>query len=333
MASQEAIKILGTNGGGFFNVNSAHPFENPTAWTNLFEIILMLVIPFSLPRTFGRMVGDNRQGYAIVGVMATLYVASAALMTWAELSAGGAATKLAGAALEGKELRFGIAGSTLFGTSSTLTSTGAVNSMHDSFTPLAGGMAMLNMMLGEVAPGGVGAGLYGILMIAVIAVFIAGLMVGRTPEYLGKKIGGREMKLASLYTLATPTLVLVGTAISFAIPAVRAGPREDVDLESRSARLQRGALRVHLGRQQQRLGLRRPHREHALARTPLSASSCCSAGSCRSCSCSRSPARSPRRTGSRSPSEPCRPTACSSPACSSAPSCWSPLSPISPFSR
>jgi potassium-transporting ATPase potassium-binding subunit len=222
VASQEAIKILGTNGGGFFNVNSAHPFENPTAWTNLFEIILMLVIPFSLPRTFGRMVGDNRQGYAIVGVMATLYVASAALMTWAELSAGGVATKLAGASMEGKEVRFGIAGSTLYATSATLTSTGAVDSMHDSYTALGGGMAMLNMMLGEVAPGGTGAGLYGILMIAVIAVFIAGLMVGRTPEYLGKRIGAREMKLASLYTLATPTLVLVGTAVSFVIPAVRA---------------------------------------------------------------------------------------------------------------
>jgi K+-transporting ATPase ATPase A chain len=222
VASQESIKLLGTNGGGFFNVNSAHPFENPAAWTNLFEIVLMLVIPFSLPRTFGRMVGDNRQGYAIVGVMATLYVASAALMTWAELSAGGAAARLAGSALEGKDLRFGIIGSTLFGSTSTLTSTGAIDAQHDSLTPLAGGLAMLNMMLGEVAPGGVGAGLYGILMIAVIAVFIAGLMVGRTPEYLGKKIGGREMKLASLYTLATPTLVLAGTAISFAIPAVRA---------------------------------------------------------------------------------------------------------------
>ena len=222
VASQEAIKLLGNNGGGFFNVNSAHPFENPSAWTNLFEIILMLVVPFSLPRTFGRMVGDNRQGYTILGVMATLYVASAALMTWAELAGGGAATKLAGAALEGKEQRFGIVGSTLFASTSTLTSTGAINSQHDSFTPLAGGMAMLNMMFGEIAPGGVGAGLYGILMIAVIAVFIAGLMVGRTPEYLGKKIGGREMKLASLYTLATPTLVLAGTAISFAIPAVRA---------------------------------------------------------------------------------------------------------------
>ena len=221
VASQESIKLLANNGGGFFNVNSAHPFENPTAWTNLFEVVLMLVVPFSLPRTFGRMVGDNRQGYAIVGVMATLYIASTALMTWAELAGGGVATKLAGGALEGKEDRFGIVGSTIFGSTSTLTSSGAVNSMHDSFTPLAGGMAMLNMMLGEVAPGGVGAGLYGILMIAVIAVFIAGLMVGRTPEYLGKKIGGREMKLASLYTLTTPTLVLVGTAISFAIPAVR----------------------------------------------------------------------------------------------------------------
>jgi K+-transporting ATPase ATPase A chain len=222
VASQEAIKILGTNGGGFFNVNSAHPFENPSAWTSMFQIILMLVIPFSLPRTFGRMVGDNRQGYTILGVMATLYVASASLMTWAELSGGGTATKLAGAALEGKDLRFGIVGSTLYATSSTLTSTGAVNSMHDSFTPLAGGMALLNMMLGEVAPGGVGAGLYGILIVAVIAVFIAGLMVGRTPEYLGKKIGAREMKLASLYILATPTLVLVGAALSFAIPGVRA---------------------------------------------------------------------------------------------------------------
>jgi potassium-transporting ATPase potassium-binding subunit len=222
VASQEAIKLLANNGGGFFNVNSAHPFENPSAWTNLFEIILMLVVPFSLPRTFGRMVGDNRQGYAILGVMATLYVASASIMTAVELGGAGTATKLAGAALEGKELRFGVVGSTLFASTATLTSTGAVDSMHDSFTPIAGGMAMINMMLGEVAPGGVGAGLYGILIIAIIAVFIAGLMVGRTPEYLGKKIGAREMKLASLYILATPTLVLVGSALSFAIPGVRA---------------------------------------------------------------------------------------------------------------
>lgn len=221
VASQEAIKMLGTNGGGFFNANSSHPFENPTGWTNLVEILLMLVIPFSLPRTFGRMVGDTRQGTAVAGTMALLYVVSAVSMTAFELAAGGTATQLAGAAMEGKETRFGIVASTLYGTSSTITSTGAVDSMHDSFTPLGGGMALINMMLGEVAPGGVGAGMYGILVLAIIAVFLAGLMVGRTPEYLGKKLGAREIKLASLYILTTPTLVLVGTALSFAIPGVK----------------------------------------------------------------------------------------------------------------
>lgn len=228
VASQEAIKILGTNGGGFYNANSAHPFENPTPWTSLVEILLMLAIPFSLPRTFGRMVGDHRQGYAVAATMGVLYLASVSLMTWAELAGAGTAPQLAGGAMEGKEVRFGIIGSTIFGTTSTITSTGAVNSMHDSFTSLGGGMAMVNMMLGEVAPGGVGAGLYGILVVAIIAVFIAGLMVGRTPEYLGKKIGAREIKLASLYILTTPTLVLAGTALSFAIPAVR----EDVTTTS-----------------------------------------------------------------------------------------------------
>ena len=221
VASQEAIKLLGTNGGGFYNANSAHPFENPSPFTSMIQIILMLAIPFALPRTFGTMVRDNRQGYAIVAVMATLFVASLTAMTLFELDGAGTAPALAGGAMEGKEQRFGILGSTLFSTTSTITSTGAVNSMHDSFTSLGGGMAMINMMLGEVAPGGVGAGLYGILVVAIIAVFIAGLMVGRTPEYLGKKIGAREVKLASLYILTTPTLVLVGTALSFAIPAVR----------------------------------------------------------------------------------------------------------------
>jgi K+-transporting ATPase ATPase A chain len=228
VASQEAIKLLGTNGGGFFNANSAHPFENPTPWTSLFEVILFLAIPFSMPRLFGRMVGDNRQGYAVVGAMAILFTASVALMTWAELAGGGTAPQLAGAAMEGKEQRFGIVGSTLYATATTLTSTGSVNSMHDSYTALGGGVTIVNMMLGEVAPGGVGAGLYGILVVAIIGVFIAGLMVGRTPEYLGKKIGAREIKLASLYILTTPTLVLVGTALSFAIPAVR----EDVTTTS-----------------------------------------------------------------------------------------------------
>ena len=220
VASQEAIKELGTNGGGFFNVNSAHPFENPWPWTNIFEIIVMLAIPFALPRTFGKMVNDNRQGYAILSVMGIFWIASAALLTWLESVGSGTASQLAGGAMEGKETRFGIVGSSLFGTSATLTSTGAVDSMHDSFTSLGGGLAMLNMMLGEVAPGGVGSGLYGILAVAIVAVFVAGLMVGRTPEYLGKKLGGREIKMASIYILITPTIVLLGTALSFAIPAV-----------------------------------------------------------------------------------------------------------------
>ncbi|MCD1572689.1 potassium-transporting ATPase subunit KdpA [Agromyces mediolanus] len=228
VASQEVIKLLGTNGGGFFNANSAHPFENPTAWTNLFETVLMLAIPFALPRAFGRMVGSNKQGYAILAVMATLFVLSLVALSALEAAGRGTAPELAGGAMEGKETRFGIFGSTLFGTTSTLTSTGAVNSMHDSYTALGGMLPMLNMMLGEVAPGGVGSGLYGMLVLAVIAVFIAGLLVGRTPEYLGKKIGPREIKLASLYILVTPTLVLAGTALSFALPGVR----EDVESTS-----------------------------------------------------------------------------------------------------
>ncbi|QNE46972.1 potassium-transporting ATPase subunit KdpA [Glaciihabitans sp. INWT7] len=221
VASQEAIKELGTNGGGFFNANSSHPFENPTGWSSLFEIVLLLAIPFSLPRTFGRMVGDNRQGYAILSAMGLIWVVSAALLTLLESVGSGTASQLAGGAMEGKEVRFGIVGSSLFATSTTLTSTGAVNSMHDSFTSLGGGLIMVNMMLGEVAPGGVGSGLYGILVMAIVAVFVAGLMIGRTPEYLGKKIGSREVKLASIYILITPTLVLAGTALSFAIPAVQ----------------------------------------------------------------------------------------------------------------
>ncbi|KQO64430.1 potassium-transporting ATPase subunit KdpA [Curtobacterium sp. Leaf261] len=221
VASQEAIKMLGTNGGGYFNANSAHPFENPQPWTNLVEVFLMLAIPFSLPRTFGTMVGDRRQGIAILATMGAIFLVSLSAMSIAELAGGGSATRAAGAAMEGKEARFGILGSTLFATTSTATSTGAVNSMHDSFTPLGGMMAMLNMMLGEIAPGGVGSGLYGMLVLAVITVFIAGLLVGRTPEYLGKRIGSREIRLASLYILVTPTLVLLGTALSLVIPGVR----------------------------------------------------------------------------------------------------------------
>ncbi|MFF8860925.1 potassium-transporting ATPase subunit KdpA [Streptomyces sp. NPDC015139] len=218
VASQEAIKELGTNGGGYFNANSAHPFENPTAFTNLFEVFLILVIPFSLTRTFGVLVGSAKQGYAILATMGAIWLGFTALMMWTEFAHHGPALQAAGGAMEGKEVRFGVGGSSIFAVATTLTSTGAVDSFHSSFTGLGGGITMLGMMLGEIAPGGTGSGLYGILIMAVIAVFIAGLMVGRTPEYLGKKIGAREMKLAAAYILVTPALVLVSTAASMALP-------------------------------------------------------------------------------------------------------------------
>ncbi|MFE2077397.1 potassium-transporting ATPase subunit KdpA [Streptomyces misionensis] len=218
VASQEAIKELGTNGGGYFNANSAHPFENPTPFTNLLEIFLILVIPFSLTRTFGVLTGSARQGYAILATMGTIWLGFTALMMATEFAHHGPALQAAGGALEGKEVRFGVGGSSIFAVATTLTSTGAVDSFHSSFTGLGGGITMLGMMLGEISPGGVGSGLYGILVMAVIAVFIAGLMVGRTPEYLGKKIGAREMKLAACYILVTPALVLVFTAASMALP-------------------------------------------------------------------------------------------------------------------
>jgi K+-transporting ATPase ATPase A chain len=222
VASQEAIKEFGTNGGGFYNANSAHPFENPTTWTNWLEIFLLLAIAFSLPRTFGRMVGSKKQGYAIAAVMASLAFISVAFICWTQLQHHGTVPTSVGAALEGIEQRFGIANSAVFGDAATLTSTGAVDSMHDSFTSLGGMVAMFNMQLGEVAPGGVGSGLYGILVLAVITVFVAGLMVGRTPEYLGKKINAREIKLASSYFLTSPLIVLVGAAVAIALPGERA---------------------------------------------------------------------------------------------------------------
>ncbi|MFE1254118.1 potassium-transporting ATPase subunit KdpA [Streptomyces fungicidicus] len=218
VASQEVIKELGTNGGGYFNANSAHPFENPTPFSNLFEIFLILLIPFSITRTFGLMVGSVKQGYAILAAMGTIWLGFVALMMWAEFSHHGPAFQAAGGAMEGKEVRFGIGGSSIFAVSTTLTSTGAVDSFHSSFTGLGGGITMLGMMLGEIAPGGVGSGLYGMLIMAIIAVFIAGLMVGRTPEYLGKKIGSREIELAACYILITPALVLVFTAFAMALP-------------------------------------------------------------------------------------------------------------------
>ena len=195
VASQEAIKEIGTNGGGFFNANAAHPFENPTALSSVFQVILLLAIPFALPRTFGRMVGSNKQGYAILAAMAALFVVSVATLTALEMHGSGTVPQLAGAAMEGKEQRFGVAGSALYATATTLTSTGSVNSMHDSYTALGGGVSMFNMMLGEVAPGGVGSGLYGMLVLAVLTVFVAGLLVGRTPEYLGHKVGATQIKL------------------------------------------------------------------------------------------------------------------------------------------
>jgi len=222
-ASQEVIKDLGTNGGGMFNANSAHPFENPTAWTNWIEIFLFLCISFSLPRTFGKMVGDKRQGYAIVAVMVLLALLAVGLQMWSQTAHHGTVPTAVGAATEGTEQRFGVPDSAVFATGTTLTSTGAVDSFHDSYTSLGGAVLLIDMMLGEIAPGGTGSGLYGILILAVLSVFIAGLMVGRTPEYLGKKIGSREVKFASLYLLSTPMLVLVGTAVAMSLPGERAG--------------------------------------------------------------------------------------------------------------
>jgi K+-transporting ATPase ATPase A chain len=223
VASQEAIKELGTNGGGFFNANSAHPFENPTAWTNWIEIFLLLVISFTLPRTFGRMVNSPKQGYAIVAVMGVIATLSVSLMLFFQLRAGGTVPTAVGSAMEGVEQRFGVPDSAVFADATTLTSTGAVDSFHDSYTSLGGMMTMFNMQLGEIAPGGTGSGLYGMLILAVITVFVAGLMVGRTPEYLGKKITPREIKLAASYFLVTPLIVLTGTAVAMAMPGQRAG--------------------------------------------------------------------------------------------------------------
>lgn len=214
VASQEAIKEIGTNGGGFFNANSSHPFENPNPFTNWLEVVLLLAIPFSLPRTVGKMVGNRGQGRAIFAAMGLIFIGSLIATTAFEIQHAGTALHAAGAAMEGKETRIGVGQSALFATATTSTSTGAIDAAHESFTPLAGGFLLFNMMLGEVTPGGVGSGLYGMLIIAIITVFICGLMVGRTPEYLGKKIQPREMKFAALYILTTPAVVLMGTAIA-----------------------------------------------------------------------------------------------------------------------
>lgn len=221
VASQEAIKLLGTNGGGFFNTNSAHPFENPTAWTNWVEIFLLSCIAFSLPRTFGRMVDSRNQGLAIAAVMSVIALISMTLIVTFQVQAHGTVPTAVGSAMEGVEQRFGVPDSAVFADLTTLTSTGAVDSFHDSYTSLGGMITLFNMQLGEVAPGGVGSGLYGMLVLAIITVFVAGLMVGRTPEYLGKKITPREIKLAATYFLITPLIVLTGTAVAMAMPGQR----------------------------------------------------------------------------------------------------------------
>ncbi len=229
VASQEIIKELGTNGGGFMNANSAHPYENPTPLTNLIEMLAIFSIGAGLTHTFGKMVGDRRQGWALFAVMAILFFAGATPAIWAEqrgnpqFSTIGidqhASAAQSGGNMEGKEIRFGIVESAMWATATTDTSCGAVNSMHDSYTPLGGLVPLVNMQLGEVIFGGVGSGLYGIIVMAVLAVFIAGLMVGRTPEYLGKKIEAREMKLAMLYVLIFPAVILIPAAIGGVIPA------------------------------------------------------------------------------------------------------------------
>lgn len=231
-ASQVAIKQLGTNGGGFFNANSAHPFENPTPLSDLLEALAILLIPAALCYTFGAMVGDTRQGWAILIAMLILFVSLLGLMVWAEQGSNpafaglgvdqAASSAQAGGNMEGKEVRFGIAGSALWATATTAASNGSVNAMHDSLTPLGGLAAMWLIQLGEVVFGGVGSGLYGMLAFVLVAVFVAGLMVGRTPEYLGKKIEIYEMKMVSLVILIPPLLALIGTATAVAFPAGRA---------------------------------------------------------------------------------------------------------------
>ncbi len=226
VASQEAIKMLGTNGGGFFNANSAHPFENPTALVNLVQMLSIFVIGFGLTWTFGKAVGNTKQGWAILSAMLVLFLAGVTI-TYAQEAAGNPILHqigVAGGNMEGKEVRFGIAASALFSVVTTAASCGAVNAMHDSFTALGGMIPLLNMQLGEVVIGGVGAGIYGFLLFAILAVFVAGLMVGRTPEYVGKKIEAREVKLAVLAIAILPLVILGFTALSAVLPDGLAGP-------------------------------------------------------------------------------------------------------------
>ena len=265
VASQEAIKELGTNGGGFFNVNSAYPFENPTGLSNLIELFLILCIPASLTYTYGRMVGSRRQGWALFSAMSVLFIASVVVVYIAEMHgtpaqhAAGVHTGIidgsTGGNLEGKDQRFGIANSALWTAVTTVTSCGAVNAAFESLTGIGGLVPMVDLGYGESVFGGVGTGLYTMLLYVLLAVFIGGLMVGRTPEFLGKKVEAREIKLVSLGVLVTPLAVLLATRRGHGDQV-----RQAVDLRLRAAGLQRVAVRLHVAGQQQRLGLRRLHR-------------------------------------------------------------------------
>ena len=338
-ASQIAIKQLGTNGGGFFNVNSAHPFENPTPLSNFLEVLSILLIPAALCFTFGAHGQGQRQGWAVLAAMlADLHPAAggvrggragAAIPCCSSLGVDQIASALqAGGNMEGKEVRFGIVDTALWATATTAASNGSVNAMHDSFTPLGGLVPMWLMQLGEIVFGGVGSGLYGMLIYAIIAVFIAGLMVGRTPEYLGKKIEAFEMKMASLVILLPAAAVLIGTAIACVVPAGTATLGNPG-----IARLQRDPVRVLVGREQQRLGLRRHHRQRPLLRhrdRHLHVD--------RSLLGDRARARHRRlaraaRSSSRPAPAPCRRTRRSSSRCSPARWCWSVRSPSFPRSR
>ena len=268
VASQEAIKQFGTNGGGFFNANSAHPFENPTPATNFLAMFLIFVIPAGLTWTLGDMTGSRRHGWAVWAAMAFLFAVGVSVTYWAEargnpLLAGldqQASAVQSGGNMEGKEVRFGIANSALFATVTTDASCGAVNAMHDSFTPLGGLVPLTNILLGEVIFGGVGAGLYGILIFIILTVFIAGLMVGRTPEYLGKKIEAFDVKMAMLAVLIFPLTILTLSGIAVISPSFGTSSL----LNQGPHGLTRDSVRVHLGDREQRLGLRRTLREHAL---------------------------------------------------------------------
>ena len=261
VASQVAIKMLGTNGGGFFNANASHPFENPTALSNFLQIILIFAIGASLTNVFGRMVGNQRQGWAILAIMGVLFIAGVTLAYWAE--ANGTSTLnalgLTGGNMEGKEVRFGIVASALFAVITTAASCGAVNAMHDSFTALGGMVPLINMQLGEIIVGGVGAGLYGMLLFVIISIFVAGLMVGRTPEYVGKKIEAKEVKMAMLAILVLPLMYLGWTAVA----AVNPDALTQLG-QCGTARLFGDALSVHVEHRQQRIGLRRHHGQYVV---------------------------------------------------------------------